>query len=144
MAAVFLARRRAADAERTLIARARTVAARLNLEAVLDSRASEISGGQKKLLEIGRALMAEPKLVLLDEPTAGVNPTLQNEIGERLLELPRRGITVLLIEHDMGFIAQLCDPVIVMTEGQVLTQGSFDAVRADHRVREAYLGRRAA
>jgi ABC-type branched-subunit amino acid transport system ATPase component len=103
-----------------------------------------LSGGQKKLLEIGRALMAEPKLVLLDEPTAGVNPTLQNEIGERLLELPRRGITVLLIEHDMGFIAQLCDPVIVMAEGQVLTEGTFDAVRADHRVREAYLGRRAA
>ena len=86
--------------------------------------------------------MAEPRLVLLDEPTAGVNPTLQNEIGERLLELPRRGITVLLIEHDMGFIAQLCDPVIVMAEGQVLTQGTFDEVRADHRVREAYLGRR--
>jgi len=123
---------------------ARAVAARLNLETVLDARANEISGGQKKLLEIGRALMAEPKLVLLDEPTAGVNPTLQNEIGERLLELPRRGITVLLIEHDMGFIAQLCDPVIVMAEGQVLTQGSFETVRADHRVREAYLGRRAA
>ena len=77
--------------------------------------------------------MAEPRLVLLDEPTAGVNPTLQNEIGERLLELPRRGITVLLIEHDMGFIARLCDPVIVMAEGQVLTQGTFDEVRADHR-----------
>ena len=60
------------------------------------------------------------------------------------LELPRRGITVLLIEHDMGFIAHLCDPVIVMAEGQVLTQGTFDEVRADHRVREAYLGRRAA
>jgi ABC-type branched-subunit amino acid transport system ATPase component len=103
-----------------------------------------LSGGQKKLLEIGRALMAEPRLVLLDEPTAGVNPTLQNEIGERLLELPKRGITVLLIEHDMGFIARLCDPVIVMAEGQVLTEGSFDEVRADHRVREAYLGRRAA
>jgi branched-chain amino acid transport system ATP-binding protein len=95
-------------------------------------------------MEIGRALMAEPKLVLLDDPTPGVNPTLQNEIGERLLELPRRGITVLLIEHDMGFIAHLCDPVIVMAEGQVLTEGSFDAVREDHRVREAYLGRRSA
>jgi branched-chain amino acid transport system ATP-binding protein len=108
------------------------------------AKAQTLSGGQLKLLELGRAFMAEPKLVLLDEPTAGVNPTLQNEIGERLLELPRRGITVLLIEHDMGFIAHLCDPVIVMAEGQVLTEGTFDAVRADHRVREAYLGRRAA
>ena len=77
--------------------------------------------------------MAEPRLVLLDEPTAGVNPTLQNEIAERLLELPRRGITVLLIEHDMGFIARLCDPVIVMAEGQVLTEGTFDGGAAPIR-----------
>src|SRR5258708_305666 len=96
------------------------------------------------LVELGRARIAEPPVVLLNGPTAGATPTLQNEIGERLLELPRRGITVLLIEHDMGFIARLCDPVIVMAEGQVLTQGTFDAVRADHRGREAYLGRRAA
>jgi ABC-type branched-subunit amino acid transport system ATPase component len=130
--------------EAALRERARSIAGRLNLTRMLDQRAAELSGGQKKLLEIGRALMAEPRLVLLDEPTAGVNPTLQNEIGERLLELPRRGITVLLIEHDMGFIARLCDPVIVMAEGQVLTQGTFDEVRADLRVREAYLGRRAA
>ena len=77
------------------------------LDHVIDNPATALSGGQKKLLEIGRALMAEPKLVLLDEPTAGVNPTLPNEIGEQLLALPRRGITVLLIEHDMGLIAQL-------------------------------------
>ena len=113
-------------------------------EQAWDNPATALSGGQKKLLEIGRALMAEPRLVLLDEPTAGVNPTLQNEIGERLLALAERGITVLLIEHDMGFIAELCDPVIVMAEGQVLTEGSFETVRNDHRVREAYLGRRAA
>jgi len=142
---IALMRTRAMLARETVLyERARSIAGRLNLKRVLDAPAAALSGGQKKLLEIGRALMAEPKLVLLDEPTAGVNPTLQNEIGERLLELPRRGITVLLIEHDMGFIAQLCDPVIVMAEGQVLTQGSFETVRADHRVREAYLGRRAA
>ena len=116
----------------------------LRLDKLIDNPATALSGGQKKLLEIGRALMAEPRLVLLDEPTAGVNPTLQNEIGERLLELPRRGITVLLIEHDMGFIAHLCQPVIVMAEGRVLTQGTFEEVRNDARVREAYLGRRAA
>jgi ABC-type branched-subunit amino acid transport system ATPase component len=136
--------RAARECEAALAERAWETARFLRLDALIDNPATALSGGQKKLLEIGRALMAEPKLVLLDEPTAGVNPTLQNEIGERLLELPKRGISVLLIEHDMGFIAQLCDPVIVMAEGQVLTEGSFDAVRADHRVREAYLGKRAA
>jgi ABC-type branched-subunit amino acid transport system ATPase component len=132
------------DREAALAERAWETARFLKLDHLIDNRATALSGGQKKLLEIGRALMAEPKLVLLDEPTAGVNPTLQNEIGERLLDLPRRGITVLLIEHDMGFIARLCDPVIVMAEGRVLTEGTFEAVRNDHRVREAYLGRRAA
>ena len=133
---------RAREAE--LAERAWETARFLRLDHLIDNPATALSGGQKKLLEIGRALMAEPKLVLLDEPTAGVNPTLQNEIGERLSALPKRGITVLLIEHDMGFIARLCDPVIVMAEGRVLAQGSFDEVRADHRVREAYLGARAA
>jgi ABC-type branched-subunit amino acid transport system ATPase component len=136
--------RAAREREAALAERAWETARFLRLDRLIDNPATALSGGQKKLLEIGRALMAEPKLVLLDEPTAGVNPTLQNEIGERLLELPKRGISVLLIEHDMSFIAQLCDPVIVMAEGQVLTEGSFDAVRADHRVREAYLGKRAA
>jgi ABC-type branched-subunit amino acid transport system ATPase component len=133
---------RAREAE--LAEKALETARFLRLDRLIDNPATALSGGQKKLLEIGRALMAEPRLVLLDEPTAGVNPTLQNEIGERLLELPKRGITVLLIEHDMGFIARLCQPVIVMAEGQVLTQGTFDDVRSDARVREAYLGRRAA
>ncbi|GEP54278.1 ABC transporter ATP-binding protein [Reyranella soli] len=136
--------RAAREREAALAERAWETARFLKLDRLIDNPATALSGGQKKLLEIGRALMAEPRLVLLDEPTAGVNPTLQNEIGERLLELPRRGITVLLIEHDMGFIARLCNPVIVMAEGQVLTQGTFDEVRTDHRVREAYLGRRAA
>jgi ABC-type branched-subunit amino acid transport system ATPase component len=109
-----------------------------------DASVGALPYGVRKRIEVVRALLARPKMLLLDEPTAGVNPTLQNEIGERLLELPRLGITVLLIEHDMGFIAHLCDPVIVMAEGRVLTEGTFDAVRNDHRVREAYLGRRAA
>ena len=136
--------RAAREREAELAEKALEMARFLRLDRLIDNPATALSGGQKKLLEIGRALMAEPKLVLLDEPTAGVNPTLQNEIGERLLELPKRGITVLLIEHDMGFIAHLCDPVIVMAEGQVLTQGTFDEVRGDARVREAYLGKRAA
>jgi ABC-type branched-subunit amino acid transport system ATPase component len=139
-----LGTRAARDREAALAERAWETAQFLRLDRLIDNPAMALSGGQKKLLEIGRALMAEPRLVLLDEPTAGVNPTLRNEIGERLRELPRRGISVLLIEHDMGFIAELCDPVIVMAEGQVLAKGAFETVRDDARVREAYLGRRAA
>jgi branched-chain amino acid transport system ATP-binding protein/neutral amino acid transport system ATP-binding protein len=131
-------------AERELVARAHGVAERLNLAAVLDQPASDISGGQKKLLEIGRALMARPRLILLDEPLAGVNPVLAERIVEHLRGLQREGITFLLIEHDMGMIARLCDPVIVMAAGKRLTQGSFAAVAADHDVQEVYMGRRMA
>ncbi|TWT03966.1 ABC transporter ATP-binding protein [Reyranella sp. CPCC 100927] len=129
--------------EAQLAERAFEIARLLNLERVIDNPASALSGGQKKLLEIGRALMAEPRLVLLDEPTAGVNPVLKAEIAQHLRALPARGISVLLIEHDMRFIGELCDPVIVMAEGQVLAEGTFDTVRADARVREAYMGVRA-
>ncbi len=109
---------------------------------VLDHRAGELSGGQKKLLEIGRALMAKPKLLLLDEPVAGVNPTLAREIGDHLRGLVADGISVLLIEHHMDTIAALCDPVIVMAEGRHLRQGSFVELAGDPVVQEAYMGRR--
>jgi ABC-type branched-subunit amino acid transport system ATPase component len=132
------ARRREAD----LRERARGVARRLALTHMLDQRAGELSGGQKKLLEIGRALMAEPTLLLLDEPVAGVNPTLAREIGEHLRGLVADGISVLLIEHHMDTIAALCDPVIVMAEGRHLRQGSFAELAADPAVQEAYMGRR--
>jgi ABC-type branched-subunit amino acid transport system ATPase component len=122
--------------------RARDIAQRLTLTGVLDHRAAELSGGQKKLLEIGRALMAEPKLLLLDEPVAGVNPTLAREIGEHLRGLVADGISVLLIEHHMDTIAALCDPVIVMAEGRHLRQGSFAELAGDPAVQEAYMGRR--
>jgi len=101
-----------------------------------------VSLRQKKLVEIGRALMAEPRMILLDEPMAGVNPTLTGEIAEHLIALNRAGITICLIEHDMALIRELCDPVIVMAEGRTLTTGSFAEVAADVRVQEAYLGRR--
>jgi branched-chain amino acid transport system ATP-binding protein/neutral amino acid transport system ATP-binding protein len=123
--------------------RARAIGDRLNLARVLDDRAADLSGGQKKLLEIGRALMAEPRLLLLDEPVAGVNPTLAREIGEHLRGLIADGISVLLIEHHMDTIAALCDPVIVMAEGRHLRQGSFAELAADPVVQEAYMGRRA-
>jgi branched-chain amino acid transport system ATP-binding protein/neutral amino acid transport system ATP-binding protein len=125
-----------------LHARAVAIARRLNLTAVLHNRAADLSGGQKKLLEIGRALMAEPRLLLLDEPVAGVNPTLALEIAAHLRELIAEGITVLLIEHHMDTIAALCDPVIVMAEGTTLREGSFADLTNDPVVREAYMGRR--
>jgi ABC-type branched-subunit amino acid transport system ATPase component len=125
-----------------LHARAVAIARRLNLTAVLHNRAADLSGGQKKLLEIGRALMAEPRLLLLDEPVAGVNPTLALEIASHLRELKAEGITVLLIEHHMDTIAALCDPVIVMAEGAALREGSFGDLANDPVVREAYMGRR--
>jgi ABC-type branched-subunit amino acid transport system ATPase component len=121
---------------------ARAIAQRLNLVRVLDHRAGELSGGQKKLLEIGRALMAKPKLLLLDEPVAGVNPTLAREIGDHLRGLVADGISVLLIEHHMDTVAALCDPVIVMVEGRHLRQGSFVELAGNPVVQEAYMGRR--
>jgi ABC-type branched-subunit amino acid transport system ATPase component len=128
--------------ESELHERALTVARRLNLLRVLDHKAAELSGGQKKLLEIGRALMAEPKLILLDEPTAGVNPSLARDIAERLREMVAEGMTLLLIEHQMDMIARLCDHVIVLADGRRLAEGSFEQMVDDERVQEAYMGRR--
>ena len=129
--------------ERELRERAFDVAARLNLSPLLNAPASDLSGGQKKLLELGRALMTEPKLIMLDEPIAGVNPVLAGRIAEHLHALREAGITFLVIEHHLDVIARLCDPVIVMAEGRHLAEGTFAQVAADERVQAAYLGRRA-
>lgn len=113
----------------------------LDLAPLKHEYARNLSGGQKKLLELARTLMADPKLVLLDEPGAGVNPTLMGRLRENIERLNReRGITFLIIEHDMDLIMRLCDPVIVMSEGRHLMEGPPDAVRTDERVLEAYLG----
>jgi branched-chain amino acid transport system ATP-binding protein/neutral amino acid transport system ATP-binding protein len=130
--------------ERELRHRASDVAARLNLTPLLHAPASDLSGGQKKLLELGRALMTEPSLIMLDEPIAGVNPTLAARLAEHLRALRDAGITLLVIEHHLDVIARLCDPVIVMAEGRHLAEGTFAQVAADERVQAAYLGRRAA
>ncbi|WP_376094557.1 ABC transporter ATP-binding protein [Roseomonas sp. CCTCC AB2023176] len=129
--------------EAVLRHRAREVAARLNLTRVLDNPAAALSGGQKKLLEIGRALMAEPQLLILDEPVAGVNPTLAAEIAGHVARLCDEGVTVLIVEHHMDFVASLCDPVIVMAEGRWLAEARFREIADDPRVQEAYMGRRA-
>jgi ABC-type branched-subunit amino acid transport system ATPase component len=128
--------------EEALKERALTVATRLNLRRVLDAPSVALSGGQKKLLEIGRALMTDPKLILLDEPIAGINPALSDEIAAHLEVLRQEGLAFLVIEHHMDMIARLCDPVIVMAEGRTLAEGSFAEIAARSDVQEAYMGRR--
>ena len=128
--------------ESELIDRACAIAHRLNLARVLNDPASSLSGGQKKLLEIGRVLMARPKLIMLDEPVAGVNPSLTREIADHLRTLVDDGLSVLLIEHHMDTIAQLCDHVVVLAEGKNLAEGSFAALAQNEAVQEAYMGRR--
>jgi ABC-type branched-subunit amino acid transport system ATPase component len=105
-----------------------------------DSRAAELSGGQKKLLEISRAVMASPKILLLDEPMAGVNPALIERIGGYILDLKREGVTVLMIEHNLNVVEQICDHVIVLAEGRTLATGRLSALRANKEVVRAYLG----
>lgn len=113
----------------------------LELSHVAHQRAGNLSGGQKKLLELGRTMMTDAKLVLLDEPAAGVNRTLLRRLEDKILILNKeRGYTFVLIEHDMEMIEKLCDPVICMAEGSVLIEGDFQTVRSDARVLEAYLG----
>ncbi len=129
---------------RAALDRAFAVADRLGLLRVADTPAGALSGGQKKLLEIGRALMASPRLILLDEPIAGVNPSLAEGIAGHLRALRDEGMTFLVIEHHMDLIARLCDPVVVVAEGRRLTEGSFADIAADPRVQEAYMGVRKA
>lgn len=137
----WLQRRRVADEEATVRRRADDALAFLNLARVADELAGNLSGGQKKLLEIGRTMMSEARLVLLDEPGAGVNPTLLKEVAGAIRRLNReRGYTFCIIEHNMDLIAELCDPVIVMAEGRVLRIGTIDEIRADRAVIDAYLG----
>ena len=112
----------------------------LRLTRVADTPAGRLSGGQKKLVELGRALMAEPRLILLDEPFAGVNPVLIEEIMDRIRDLNARGIGFLVIEHDLGALSRLVPRFVVMDRGRVLAAGAPDDVLADPAVREAYLG----
>jgi branched-chain amino acid transport system ATP-binding protein len=106
-----------------------------------DEYAGSLSGGQKKLLELARSMMAEPKMVLLDEPGAGVNPTLMRKLVANIVQLcEEKKITFFLIEHDMDLVMNLCNPVIVMSEGRKLAEGPPEEIRRDERVLEAYLG----
>ncbi|MEM9640579.1 MAG: ABC transporter ATP-binding protein [Pseudomonadota bacterium] len=129
------------EQERAVRARADEVIEFLEITHVADELAGNLSGGQKKLLELGRTMMVDAKIVFLDEVGAGVNRTLLNTIGDAILRLNReRGYTFCMIEHDMEFIGRLCDPVIVMAEGHVLAEGTAAEVTANEQVIEAYLG----
>jgi branched-chain amino acid transport system ATP-binding protein len=112
----------------------------VGLSALEHQPARVLSGGQRKLLELARVMVAEPRLVLLDEPGAGVNPALLQQIVERIAMLNRQGVSFLVIEHNMDLVARLCHPVMVMAQGELLTSGPADAVLSDPRVVEAYLG----
>ena len=114
----------------------------LKLEHLTFELAGNLSGGQKKLLELGRTMMVDAKIVLLDEVGAGVNRTLLNDISDTIKKLnTEKNYTFFMIEHDMNFLSQLCDKVIVMTEGSVLVEGNIDEIKKNEKVIEAYLGR---
>ena len=114
----------------------------LNLNHLTYELAGNLSGGQKKLLELGRTMMVDAKIVLLDEVGAGVNRTLLNDIADTIIKLNKeKNYTFFMIEHDMSFLSKLCDKVIVMTEGSVLLEGSIEEVTQNEEVIEAYLGR---
>lgn len=129
------------DQERELAAKADEVLDFLTIDHLAEEKAGNLSGGQKKLLELGRTMMVDARIVFLDEVGAGVNRTLLNTIGDAILRLNQeRGYTFVVIEHDMDFIDRLCDPVICMAEGRVLAEGTLAEIKADERVIEAYLG----
>lgn len=137
----WFGRRRIANEERALRAKADEVLDFLTIAHVANERAGNLSGGQKKLLELGRTMMVDARIVFLDEVGAGVNRSLLGTIAEAIQRLNReRGYTFCVIEHDMEFISKLCDPVIVMAEGRVLAEGSAAEIMADEAVIEAYLG----
>ena len=117
-----------------------TIAAEFAIDHLLDAPATDLSGGQLKLVELARAMLARPDLLLLDEPVAGVNPTLRNTLATHIERLHAEGVTCCIIEHDMEFIMRLADPIIVLDRGRVLMEGTPAAVRSDPRVIDAYLG----
>ncbi len=127
--------------DRELAVRARELVEWVGLGAKADDFAGTLSGGQRKLLELARAVMASPRLLMLDEPMAGVNPALRQALLDKITELPGEGITVLFVEHDMDVVSAISDVVVCMAEGTVIAQGTPAEVAADERVVEAYLGR---
>jgi branched-chain amino acid transport system ATP-binding protein len=139
----WLMRGRIREQEKQLQEKAERVIRFLNITHLKNEKAGRLSGGQQKLLELARTMMVDAKVVLLDEVGAGVNRTLLRQIGEAITRLNReKGYTFCMIEHDIDFISRLCDPVIVLTNGELLTQGAPDEIKKDPEVIDAYLGRK--
>lgn len=113
----------------------------LTLDHVRDERADNLSGGQQKLLELGRVLMRDPRLILLDEVTAGVHPNIRRIILDAIVRLRDKGVSFLIIEHDMEMVRNVCDRIIVMDSGRVVTSGAFEDIVRDSQVMQTYLGR---
>jgi branched-chain amino acid transport system ATP-binding protein len=128
------------ERERANLEAAERILEEFEIDHLATQPATKISGGQMKLVELARAMLAEPELLLLDEPAAGVNPTLRNKLAEQIRRLNEQGTTFLLIEHDMDFVMKLADPVIVLDQGSVLMEGTPREVQTDDRVIDAYLG----
>jgi len=127
-------------AERSVRTRADELLATFELDHLADEYSGNLSGGQRKLLELARTLMLDPEVLMLDEPFAGVNPTLTDEIADRIRELNENGMTVVIIEHELETLTELVDRLIVLQQGRVLVDGQPEAVLSDDRVIEAYLG----
>jgi branched-chain amino acid transport system ATP-binding protein len=140
LGALFFRPGRVRAEEKAIGARVAEIIRFLKLDRVADSPSGTLSGGQKKLLELGRALMVEPKLILLDEPFAGVNPVLIAEIADRVRALNAHGIAFLIVEHNLDALARLVRHLYVMDRGRIMTSGEPDAVLADRQVLEAYMG----
>ena len=140
MFANFLRPRQVAAEERAAREKARELLDFVLLSRLIDEPARVLSGGQRKLLELARVLMADPAIILLDEPAAGVNATLLEVIIDRIKEINARGVTFLLIEHNIDMVSRLCHRVLVMASGQLLCEGRPEEVARDPRVIEAYLG----
>jgi ABC-type branched-subunit amino acid transport system ATPase component len=137
----FLAPQRVRAEQDAAIARSRALLEQVGLWPLANEPAKNLSGGQKKLLEISRALMLSPKMILLDEPTAGVSPLMSKSLGAVITKLRADGLTLVIIEHDMDVIAELCSPIYVLAEGRTLMSGTFNEVVSNRDVMHAYLGK---
>ncbi|MCF8484188.1 MAG: ABC transporter ATP-binding protein [Rhodobacteraceae bacterium] len=136
-----LFRRRALQEEESRLRdKAMAILEFMTLAGLADQPAGKISGGQMKLLELARALMGDPKVILLDEPAAGVNPSLTRILIERIEELNRKGTTFVIVEHDMDFVMRHCDPVIALAEGRIVFEGTANEARVNPLLLDAYLG----
>ncbi len=136
----WLSPKRVLARERVNRTKARDILEFVTLAPLAHEKAANLSGGQQKLLELARVMMADPRMVLLDEPGAGVNPALLDVLIDRILALHRQGLGFVVIEHNIDLVTRICEPVVVMAQGRVLAQGTAETVRRDPRVIDAYLG----